>query len=175
MYMIYRYIIKPNKLVFVRCLALKKKSNVMTFIHFNYDLNIQILFEPLYIQHSIKIYAHTVDFVVSVSSDYRLTCTKPYKLLFVCTNLNDQILHLNMDLNVSIIQRRYYISKLANFKCSTYYKRVTSFQVQSHIFHLIILSLCNIEKSLELVRQLASRTRAQIMNLSGVIHGEILL
>lgn len=54
-------------------------------------------------------------------------------------------------------------------------KRVTSFQVQSHIFHLITLSLCNIEKPLELVRQLASRTKAQMMNLSGVIRGEILL
>lgn len=61
----------------------------MTFIHFNYDLNVQILFEPLYIQHSIKIYAHTVDFVVSVSSEKKKKLSiNVYKTLKIVVRLH---------------------------------------------------------------------------------------
>ncbi len=77
----------------------------------------------------------------------------------VCTNLNDQILHLNMNLNELIIQKRYYISKLADCKCCIMQSCVI-------LWNPIMPRLCNIEKPVELVRLISS---------SGVIHGEILL
>lgn len=63
-----------------------------------------------------------IDFIVSVSPEKRLSSNvyKTLKNCYVCTNWNDQILHLNMDLNVSVIQRGNYISKLADCKCSMY-------------------------------------------------------